>query len=272
MMKVIKKILFSIIVGLWLANTAQASALSDVNLNQLIVPINCVFEVVSTGPYQVIWITPEECEGAVVPTYPEPTKPTPSRPVIRPGVAGSTTTQDPAPSTPPDSTVNPSTGIIKLNIYPEYRKEQASNGKELELKSGQVVYFDLNKITYSVTVREVGFNAVKITLLQVGSDGKSVSRVIKNDELIVSSNQQYDVDGDGSPDIRIGLREVKDGVAVITFKELDNSKIEPESGHKCRCHCICLLILLLILLIIFLLIWRRHRKNQAKKKSRQARR
>ncbi|TXG76233.1 hypothetical protein E6Q11_05015 [Candidatus Dojkabacteria bacterium] len=225
---------------IFIVSTTNVNATSTTKLQQQIVPIDCVFEVINTGPYQVVWITPEECGQEVTPTTPDP-GPNPSTNTGQPGPSssvpdilkslssntGSRTTyfqanQQPSPTVAPDTPTNPSLGVIKLNIYPEYRQEGSYEGKKLQLQLGQSVYFDSQGRSYTIVLTEITEYSVQLAITRMPEKADETGVIIQRITLAAGEGNDYDINGDGQPDIRISLPEsgVVNGVATLMFKEL----------------------------------------------------
>ena len=107
---------------------------------------------------------------------------------------------------------------ISLNDFVEFTNGQ---GKQLDLKIGQVIYFTVKGIEHSATVKEVGADYVIVTLASTPQDVR----------LGLGQTGQYDVDGDGKPDIEISLRTIVNGVAGVTFKEVTERISQPISSN-----------------------------------------
>lgn len=107
---------------------------------------------------------------------------------------------------------------ISLNNFIEFTNGQ---GKQLELKVGQIIYFTVKGVEHSATVKEVGSNYVIITLASTPQDV----------HLDLSQTGQYDVDGDRKPDIEITLRSIVNGVASVSSKEITERISQPISSN-----------------------------------------
>lgn len=210
-----------------------ASANNSTSLSQQIVPIDCVFDVVSTGPYQIVWVTPAECGVEVTPTDPNPPSggenpANPTSPSQQPRLPYYyTLNPSPDPSAQPESPVNPGIGIIKLNLYPEYREGASYEGKKISLQQGQVIYFDAHGQSYSITVSEVAEYSVQLVISRLGAPNDDKNQVVQYITLIIGASGAYDVGGDDELDIRISLLDVTNGVAELKFKEMKTVRTDP---------------------------------------------
>lgn len=110
------------------------------------------------------------------------------------------------PATQPDS----SGSSILLNNYNEYSNDV---GKQLNINTGQVVYFDHQTQRHSATVKQIGTDFVVVTIASTPRDV----------QVTVGQEVYYDVDEDGTNDIYILLRGVNNGVADLVFKQLVTS-------------------------------------------------
>lgn len=100
---------------------------------------------------------------------------------------------------------------IVLNDISDYTSDE---GTTLELQPDQVIYFGLDgedDEEHSLLVKEVGADYVILRL-----DGS-----LTDIRLTLGQTLQYDVDGDGIPDIEITLNSINGVLAAITFRQLD---------------------------------------------------
>lgn len=274
-----KYVYYSFIATLVIAAGAalSAGATSETNFRQQIVPIDCIFDVVSTGPYQVVWVTPEECGQAVTPTEPEqpiiispqsptipiqpeqPTQPAPlssgaARPFYFP------LNYQPSPSITADLVPNANIGIIKLNLYPEYWHKEAFLGKQLQLQVGQAVYFDAHNTTYRITLTEITAHSVQLVITKLAQAVDQTNTIVKYVTLGIGTTDSYAVSTSSKPDIRITPLNIQNGVATLLFKELGLITSSSSSAQKNIWWWLPILILATILLLLFAI--RRRQQNQ----------
>lgn len=96
---------------------------------------------------------------------------------------------------------------LVLNNYTAYT---SGAGETLSLPAGDVIYFYVGSQKHSVTIDKIGEDAVVITL-------RSTTQTAT---LHTGQVGQYDVKGDGQPDISIKLESVQGGVAQMSFAQI----------------------------------------------------
>lgn len=87
------------------------------------------------------------------------------------------------------------TSTILLNDFSEYH---TTGGKSLDLKKGDVIYFNLNGNKHSITVKEFDANNLTVTVASTPTDVT----------VGIGQTQKYDVDSDGTPDIAITYNKI----------------------------------------------------------------
>ncbi len=164
-------------------------------------------------------------------------------------------------STPKTTTKKPAGSIILLNDYDEYF---TATGKTLDLKAGQIVYFDLtvNGTTerHKITIVTVGTDYVTIAL-----DSGQVTSTLN-----IGDSKQYDVNSDGDYDIQVTLNGITGSTANMNFKVFAAPTPAPAANPavtaKPRSNLwliIASAIVLFVGLLIFLILFiRRRRKNK----------
>jgi len=177
----------------------------------------------------------------------------------------------PTSSTSPVTTASPSTPTtssqILLNDYPEFT---SGAGKSLDLSGGQVVYFNItvngNTESHNITIKQVGDTFVVLTFAPNSFDAT----------LSVGQTGLYDVNSDGTNDIKVTLNSINNGKANLTFAVFKNSTTttpqtttgkttsSPKKGHSWL-GLILSIFAILIALFIFFILWRRrkHKDEQA---------
>lgn len=106
-----------------------------------------------------------------------------------------------------DTDTTPTT--IVLNDFDDY----FGTGKQLDLKVGDIIYFDINGERHSVTVKEIGDTYVVVV---IASDPITA-------RLVIGDTQQYDVTNDALNDIETHIDDIKNGVASATFRQLTHA-------------------------------------------------
>ncbi len=129
----------------------------------------------------------------------------------------SSSTTSPTPSTTPSKAKTTTTTKILLNDFSDY----FTSGHQLDLKAGQVIYFDVTAnnetVQYSVTINKVNSDGVEIT---INPGGIAIT-------LNVGETKQVDVNNDGVFDIAITLDSISGGVATMTFKAVGETTTQP---------------------------------------------
>lgn len=110
-----------------------------------------------------------------------------------------------------------------LNDYIEFTN---GSGKILNLEPGQIVYFNVNSVEHSATIKSVGTDYIVVTIASTPQDTR----------LTVGQSGSYDVDGDGSADVEVVLTGIKGAAALLSFKALgsqvgDNLRTETVVSH-----------------------------------------
>jgi hypothetical protein len=101
-------------------------------------------------------------------------------------------------------------GVILLNNFADYSSGKA---QQLQLASGQVVYFMHGNDEHSVTVNSIDEQTVTAT----------IASTPKTFVLSVGDVISHDVDGDGNDDIRVALISTADGFASLTFQKITST-------------------------------------------------
>lgn len=97
---------------------------------------------------------------------------------------------------------------IILNDYVEYLD---GSGKTLDLIDEQIIYFYVNEIEHTATVKEVSTDSA---VLWFESDVQIIS-------FEIGETQEIDVTGDGLEDIEVTLNSITSGVVNMTFSQLN---------------------------------------------------
>lgn len=150
---------------------------------------------------------------------------------------------------------------VNLNDFVEFTQGE---GKQLELKVGQVVYFTVNGEEHSATVKEVGVDYVVLTLASTPRDV----------HLIVGQVSQFDVTEDGMPDIQITLNSTRAGVATLTFKQIVSTTTQASTSKSSDAavgrstNWLFWLLAVVGVGVLMLLIAAKHRKDDGTKRTR----
>ncbi len=153
-------------------------------------------------------------------------------------------------STNQNTTSIKSSQSILLNTYNQYTN---GSGKQLNLNANQVVYFKVDTTTHSITVNKVGGDYVTLTL-------RSTPRTVT---IQTGDTDEYDVNGDGKPDIKITLLGTRNGIALLSFAQVKSPsvKINLSSSAQTSYSYAWIIILLIGIVIGMWVMWRRHRKQ-----------
>jgi hypothetical protein len=140
---------------------------------------------------------------------------------------------------------SPSSGdIIVLNRYEEY---VGGTGKDLSLKVGQVIYFNLDDEQHTATIKEVGSDYVIVTIASTPTDVR----------IPLGQDLNYDVNKDGVNDINISFKGVTEKVADMTFKQLAET---PSINRSARRNYNWIPIITMVTLAIVVFYWAGKRK------------
>lgn len=150
-----------------------------------------------------------------------------------------------------NSTTIGSSQMVLLNNYPEYSD---GSGKRLDLSANQVVYFKVSNTTHSATVDVVGGDYVTLTL-------RSTPRTVT---IQTGDSDEYDLNGDGKPDIKITLLGTRSGTALLSFAQVNQPSvtINLSSTSKSSSAYIWLIVLLIGVVIGMWIMWRHFRKQK----------
>ncbi len=142
---------------------------------------------------------------------------------------------------------------ILLNDYSQYA---SGEGKQFNLKPNQVVYFKVGSQTHSITVDTVAADQVTLTL-------HSTPRTVT---IQTGDTDEYDVDGDGRPDIKITLLGIRDGVAQLSFAQVGQATVNLNLSRSSQLPSgLSWLIVLLIGIVLGMWImwrWKRLKSNK----------
>lgn len=115
----------------------------------------------------------------------------------------------------PDTTtdIDDSSDTILLNEFSLYSTE---NGKTLDLKQDQAVYFLVNGEKHSITIKTITPDYIIVTIASTPTDV-----TIKKGEIV-----KRDVNGDGVDDISISYLHSTDTGASLNFAQLSEAKTD----------------------------------------------
>lgn len=167
-------------------------------------------------------------------------------------VNGNTSTSTSKPVANATTPVN--TSNVLLNNYNQYT---SGAGKQEDLTPNQVVYFKVDTQTHSVTVDKVGGDYVTLTL-------RSTPQVVT---IQTGDTNEYDVTGEGKPEIKITLLGTRDGMALLSFAQvgLPAVGINHLNIPKRSSSLLWLFILLIVILLISVLVilrWKRKTRRE----------
>lgn len=107
---------------------------------------------------------------------------------------------------------------IMLNDFPEFTNGE---GKKVQLKVGQVVFFKVDGQEHSATVKEIGIDYVILTLRSTPFDVR----------INLGQTGTFDVNEDNVNDIQITLSSIHDGIADLTFRDITSALKLPASSE-----------------------------------------
>jgi hypothetical protein len=209
-------------------------AAKHTTFKQLILPIDCQFQVVANGLGTVVYLTPEAC-GQVPPpndggssdygntgggkNHPTGSTGSSNGAIYNPGTSASSGSDNPV-SAPP-LTIGPTPHILKLNTKPS---AYAKNGYRTQLSLGSTVsYLPQNQHSGSMhTLTVTNITATGVTVLMQPS-GQFV-------EIPVGRTIYLDFDNNGNPSLEVHVLgattggQVKLDIRLVNTKDADETK------------------------------------------------
>lgn len=164
------------------------------------------------------------------------------------------TTSSAAKSDDPTATEDETTSAdnyILLNDFNDY-VNTADPGHKVNLTVGQVVHFTKDGEQHTATVKFIGSNYVILTVASTPFD-VTVS---------IGQTQLIDVDKDGKSDISVRLNSIDGGIANMTFKQLKNIAIAPNTGTVQSAYNWWWLVAIAILVIVLWISVRRLKQTK----------
>ncbi len=213
------------------ATTVNAGAMTNTTLNQKVLPLDCQFTIIDSGTNQIVYLTPTECGQAVTPstpgtgtTTPAPTEETEASQgaLVTPIYYYAQGVQLPSLAGPYNET-NGTGDIIRLNLFPEYRKEGEAPAKRLTLVAGQPVLFTIKTITYVFMIKEITADSVTFIVYPQARNvayGNVLASEVFQATLRIGEAGEYDINNDQQANIRIFIADTIANKAIIDFKEL----------------------------------------------------
>lgn len=260
----------------------KAGAVSNSTLKQQVLPLDCQFTIIDSGTNQIVYLTPTECGQAVTP--PQPGTGTPTQPSVDQGLSvGGAVLATPVyyyahgaelPNLAgPYNQTNSTGDIIRLNLFPEYRKEGEAPAKRLTLAAGQPVLFSIKTITYVFMVKEITADSVTF-IVYPQSRSIAYSNVLASEvfqtTLRIGEAGEYDINNDKQANIRISIIGTIANKATIDFKEL---KTESQKTLDTKESIIGLFWvawlggILIAVLAWWFIIWRRKRRKEEEERA-----